>query len=72
MKQDFEAKEINGAIIPKHFIEILCPNCGRDVDSFELADQKCSDCGFDLSDPKQNVGIHATSAPPAGGKTLGG
>jgi Zn finger protein HypA/HybF involved in hydrogenase expression len=44
-----------------HKVEILCPNCDRDIDPAELAANKCNDCGHDLSDPKQNVAIHATS-----------
>ena len=44
-------------------VEILCPSCGRDVDATELAVQKCNDCGTDLSSPKQNIEIHATSVP---------
>jgi hypothetical protein len=44
-------------------IEILCPNCERDVDETELASQKCSDCGHDLTQPKQSVEVHATSIP---------
>ncbi len=44
-------------------IEILCPNCGRDVDETELAVQKCNDCGYDLTQPKHSVEVHATSVP---------
>lgn len=44
-------------------VEILCPSCHRDVDASELAAKKCNDCGADLSDPKQNVGIAVTSLP---------
>ena len=33
-------------------IEILCPECGRDVDETELEAQKCNDCGADLSTPQ--------------------
>ena len=44
-------------------IEILCPNCERDVNEAELASQKCNDCGHDLSQPKQSVEVHATSVP---------
>ena len=46
-----------------HLIEIVCPECGRDVDEAELAALKCNDCGADLSDPKQSVTIAATSIP---------
>ena len=44
-------------------LEILCPACNRDVDTAELAAQKCNDCGTDLSDPKQNIGVAVTSLP---------
>ena len=40
-----------------HKVEILCPSCGRDVDDAELSAKKCNDCGSDLSDPQQNVGL---------------
>lgn len=66
-----EAHELDGAIIPRHTVEILCPACERDVDAQELAAQKCNDCGQDLSEPKQNVAIHATTVPAAGGMTMG-
>lgn len=60
-----QAKEIPGSpdadVATK--IEILCPNCERDVTEAELAAQKCDDCGYDLSTPKQSVEIHATSIP---------
>jgi hypothetical protein len=55
---------------PKHVVEILCPNCNRDVDENELATQVCNDCGYDLSTPKQGVSIFATSQP-IGGKVWG-
>jgi len=44
-------------------VEILCPSCNRDVDEAELIAKKCNDCGADLSDPKQNVGVAVTSLP---------
>jgi uncharacterized protein (DUF983 family) len=47
-------------------IEILCPNCGRDVDEAELAVQKCNDCGYNLSQPKQSVAVAVTSVPVIG------
>ena len=67
----FEAQNLDGAIVPRHTVEILCPACSRDVDEQELADLKCNDCGQDLSMPKQNVAIHATTVPAAGGQTMG-
>lgn len=65
-----EARSIDGAIEPLHIVEILCPACDRDVDEQELAALKCNDCGQDLSEPKQNVAIHATTVPAAGGQTM--
>ena len=66
-----EAVMANEEIVdPKHIIEILCPNCDRDVDEAELAAKVCSDCGFDLSTPKQSVAINVTSQP-IGGKVWG-
>jgi hypothetical protein len=59
-----QAKEISPDVVEcATKLEILCPNCNRDVDAAELAAQKCNDCNFDLSDPKQNVTIAVTSIP---------
>ena len=38
----------DGTKVCRHTVEVLCPNCSRDVDEAELAAQKCNDCGFDL------------------------
>lgn len=66
-----EAVKLDGeGIEPKHTVEILCPNCERDVDEAELTAQKCNDCGQDLSEPKQNISIHATTVPAAGGGVM--
>ena len=65
-----EAHDKGDVIEPKHTVEILCPACERDVDAEELASLKCNDCGQDLSEPKQNVAIFATTVPAAGGGTL--
>jgi Zn finger protein HypA/HybF involved in hydrogenase expression len=70
MITEVAAHEISGAIMARHRIEILCPACDRDVDAQELAALKCNDCGQDLSEPKQNVAIHATTVPAAGGATI--
>lgn len=59
-----QAQDLDGQVVEAaHKVEILCPNCDRDVDEAELAAQKCNDCGHDLSAPKQSVEIHATSVP---------
>jgi len=47
-------------------IEILCPNCSRDVDGAELTAKRCNDCGADLSTPEQNVAVAVTSVPVIG------
>lgn len=53
----------DGTIAPQHTVEILCPNCGRDVDQSELAAQQCNDCGTSLAQPKQSVSITVTTKP---------
>jgi len=63
MKISVSTNEVNGVIEPEHHIEILCPQCDRDIDETELAAQKCNDCGADLSTPKQHTQIIATSMP---------
>jgi predicted RNA-binding Zn-ribbon protein involved in translation (DUF1610 family) len=71
MKLENPAVMVNAEVVePRHVVEILCPNCGRDVDEAELAAQVCNDCGFDLSTPKQHMSIFATSQP-LGGKVWG-
>jgi uncharacterized protein (DUF983 family) len=47
-------------------IEILCPNCSRDVDEAELTAKRCNDCGADLSTPEQHVAVAVTSVPVIG------
>jgi uncharacterized protein (DUF983 family) len=47
-------------------IEILCPNCSRDVDEAELTAKRCNDCGADLSTPEQNIAVAVTSVPVIG------
>ena len=58
----------DGTKVCRHTVEVLCPNCGRDVDEAELAAQKCNDCGFVLvgldhrraahSDLARTIGCH--------------
>lgn len=64
-----EAKNLDNAIEPKHEIEVVCANCGYDLDENELSADTCSDCGQVLN-LRQNTKIYATSIPPAGGSTL--
>lgn len=71
MIKTIEPQKVDGVPVPRHTIEVLCPNCGRDVDEQELAALKCNDCGQDLTAPQQSVAIHVTSIPTAGVKTWG-
>ena len=62
-----QAKEISSDVTEVATkIEILCPNCGRDVDEAELTAKRCNDCGADLSTPEQNVAVAVTSVPVIG------
>jgi hypothetical protein len=69
MKTTAQAVNLDSGIDPKHEIEILCANCGFDVDESELSADTCSDCGQVLNLQK-NMKIYATSVPPASGTTL--
>jgi rRNA maturation endonuclease Nob1 len=64
-----EAKTLGDTIDPKHEIEVVCRNCGYDVDETELSSDTCSDCGEALN-LRQNTKIYATTIPAAGGSTL--
>ena len=61
-----EAVALGEAIDPKHEIEVVCANCGYDLDESELAADTCSDCGQVLH-LKQSTKIYATSVPAATG-----
>jgi predicted amidophosphoribosyltransferase len=61
-----EAVDLGEAIDPKHEIEVVCANCGYDLDESELAADTCSDCGQALN-LKQSTKIYATSVPAATG-----
>jgi Zn finger protein HypA/HybF involved in hydrogenase expression len=69
MKTVNAAQTVGNAIDPKHEIEVLCGNCGYDVNEAELDADTCSDCGEALN-LRQNTKIYATSIPAAGGSTL--
>ena len=69
MKIVNEAADLGDAIDPKHEIELVCNNCGYDVNEAELSADTCSDCGEALN-LRQNTKIYATSIPAAGGSTL--
>ena len=64
-----EATRIGATIDPKHEVEVVCANCGFDLDESELAADTCSDCGEALN-LRTNMRIYATSVPPASGTTL--
>ena len=66
MKTVNQAQKIDGTVVVKHEIEILCSNCGYDIDESELAADTCSDCGEALN-LKQNMTLYATSIPAAQG-----
>lgn len=66
MKTINEAVDLGETIDPKHEIEIVCGNCGYDLDESELEADTCSDCGQALN-LKQSTKIYATSVPPAAG-----
>jgi hypothetical protein len=70
MKQTVEAKTLEGGLIePHHEIEVVCAACGYDLDEVELQADTCSDCNAPLN-LKQNISIHATSVPAAGGRVF--
>lgn len=62
-----EAVSVGDEVDPKHEIEIVCANCGYDLDENELAADTCSDCGQSLN-LRQNTKIYATSIPAASGE----
>lgn len=69
MKTVNEAVKKGDIIDPKHEVEVVCANCGYDLDASELSEDTCSDCGEALS-LKQSTKIYATTVPAAGGSTL--
>ena len=69
MKTLNEAVKLENAIDPKHEVEVVCANCGYDLDASEISADTCSDCGETLN-LRQNTKIYATSVPAAGGSTL--
>ena len=69
MKTVNEAVKKGDIIDPKHEVEVVCANCGYDLDENELSADTCSDCGETLN-LRQNTKIYATTIPAAGGSTL--
>jgi predicted Zn-ribbon and HTH transcriptional regulator len=64
-----EAEEIEGVIQSKYEEQIVCRNCGYDLDESEIAADTCADCGATLSLAK-HVKIYATTLPGSKGDTL--
>jgi rRNA maturation endonuclease Nob1 len=70
MKQIIEASTLeNGLIEPRHEVEVVCAACGYDLDESELEADTCADCGAPLN-LKQNIAIHTTTVPAAGGGVM--
>ena len=69
MKTINESANNGDSIDPKHEIEVVCGNCGYDLDEAELTADTCADCGETLN-LRQNTKIYATTIPAAGGSTL--
>ncbi len=69
MRTTTEAVQLGSGIEPKHDIEVLCANCGFDLDESEINADTCSDCGETLN-LRQNTTIYATTIPAPGGSPL--
>lgn len=69
MRTVTEAVSLDVGVDPRHEVEILCANCGFDLDESELEADTCSDCGQALS-LRTNMKIYATSVPAAEGHTM--
>ena len=59
----------NGIIEPAHEIEIVCAQCGYDLDESELEADTCSDCNTPL-DLKKSMSIQVTTIPAASGSAM--
>lgn len=69
MKKTVQARETNGVTEPAHTVEVVCANCGYDLDEAELEADTCSDCGQALN-LKESVSIQVTTLPPVFGETM--
>jgi|TARA_R110000796_G_scaffold32771_3_gene85469 DNA-directed RNA polymerase subunit RPC12/RpoP len=66
MNKNIAAEQLaDGTVVSYHSIEIVCADCGYDLDEAELEADKCSDCGQDLL-LKQSVSVRVTSIPASG------
>ena len=69
MRTAHEPKELkDGTVEPAHEIEVVCANCGFDLDESELEADTCTDCGNPLN-LKESVAIQVTTLPPVFGAT---
>lgn len=59
----------DGIVDPLHMVEVVCAECGYDLDEAELKADTCSDCGATLN-LKQNVAITVTTLPSVFGDTM--
>jgi len=70
MKTVHNSKTLDSGVVePAHTIEVICLNCGFDLDETELTADTCSDCG-EVLNLKQNVSIQATTLPPVFGESM--
>jgi len=70
MQRTIQANNINdGSVEPEHTVEIVCANCGFDLDESELEADTCTDCGEPLN-LKQSVSIRVTTLPSIFGETM--
>lgn len=69
MRNTVQARDIDGNTEPTHTVEVVCANCGYDLDESELEADTCSDCGQPLN-LKESVSIQVTTLPPVFGDTL--
>jgi hypothetical protein len=66
MKQLIEATYVGNTIQPKHEVEVVCKACGYDLTPAEI---EADTCAADL-ELQQNMSIHATTVPAAGGGVM--
>jgi uncharacterized paraquat-inducible protein A len=69
MRKTVQARNVDGVDEPTHTIEVVCHNCGYDLDEAELEADTCSDCGQALN-LRQSVSIEVTTLPPVFGESM--
>ena len=69
MRKTVQARDVEGGTEPTHTLEVVCANCGYDLDEAELEADTCSDCGQTLN-LKESVSIQVTTLPPVFGETM--